>query len=186
MSRVRCCPSPDNSLKFRKAVGQCSRAGLQDQRRFDFVDILVPHRRDFSKPRPRYDPLGPKFLAAPRADDQIRFPLDDLLGGHNAVLGSAPVPAVGDVGAADDFDELRNPTNSGDQRIVSLLGPFTCIEDGGGDVGRINLELRWFSGGLPFTICAINEGLTTWNTQDSSIRLKLLVRAPVKRGLRVA
>jgi len=67
----------------------------------------MPHSRYSIEPRPRHNTLGPEFLAAPRADDQIGFPLDHLLRGHNAVLGSALIPAISeDVDAAGDLDEL--------------------------------------------------------------------------------
>src|SRR5215469_8354462 len=115
-------PIPDNSLKLRQAIGQGGRAGLQNQRRFDLVHVLALHSRYSIEARPRCNSLRPEFLAAPRADDQIGFPLDDLLNRHNAVLGSALVSAIGEnVDAAGYLDELRNPSNSGDQRIIPLL-----------------------------------------------------------------
>ena len=44
------CPTIDGALKLRKAIGQCRWAGLQGQRRFDLIYILMPHSRDFRKP----------------------------------------------------------------------------------------------------------------------------------------
>ena len=123
-------PSPDNSLKFRKAVGQCGRAGLQDQRRFDLVQILALNSRDLRKSSPRHNTLGPEFLVAPRPDDHIRLPRDDRFSRDNTVLGSAVVPAVGEnVDAASDLDKLRNPTNCEGQRIVlaSMIAPTIRI-----------------------------------------------------------
>jgi hypothetical protein len=50
-------PPLNNSLKLRKAVG-CGGPGLQDQERFHFVEILVPHSRDLPEASPRHHPLG--------------------------------------------------------------------------------------------------------------------------------
>ena len=100
------CPRLDNSLKLRKAIGQCGRPGLQDQRRFDFVEILVPHSRGLRKARPRCDALWSEFLAAPGADDQIGLARDHLLGRHHTVLSCAPISKIGeDVDAAGELDE---------------------------------------------------------------------------------
>ena len=66
--------------------------------------------------------LRPELLAAPRANNQIGFSRDYLLGRHYAILGGALIPTFGeDVDATGDFDEFRNPSNSGDQRIVPFL-----------------------------------------------------------------
>src|SRR5215469_10357975 len=82
----------------------------------------MPHSRYSIEPRPRHNTLEPEFLAAPGPDDQIRFPRDDLFSRDNTVLGSALVAPIGeDVGAPGDLDELRNPFNSEDQRIIPLL-----------------------------------------------------------------
>ena len=67
------CPPPDHSLKLRKAICQCGRTGLQNQGGFDFAEISALHSVDLRKAWPRCDALGPEFLAAPRADDQIRL-----------------------------------------------------------------------------------------------------------------
>jgi hypothetical protein len=88
--------------------------GLKDQRRFDFVHVLVLPSRDFGKPRPRYDAVAPKFLGAPRADDELRRSRYDLLSYDDPVLGSALVSTVGEnVDPAGDLDKLRNPPDSG-------------------------------------------------------------------------
>jgi hypothetical protein len=121
------CPPLDNSLKLRKAIGQCGRPGLQNQGRFNFVKILVPHSRDSRKVRPRRNVLGPELFPAPGADDQIGLPRDYLLGRHNTALGCALISTIGeDVDAAGDLDKLRNPPNSRDQRIVPLLEEYPC------------------------------------------------------------
>jgi hypothetical protein len=69
--------------------------------------------------------LGLKFLTAPRANDQIGLPRNYLVSCHNAVLGRALVATIGkNVDAAGDLDKLRNPPNSRNQRIVSLLEEY--------------------------------------------------------------
>jgi len=98
------------------------RPGRQNQGRFDFAEILVLHGWDAVEASPRCNALRPEFLAAPRADDQIGLPYDHVLGCHDTVLGCALISAIGeDVDPAGDIDELRNPSNSGDQRIVPLF-----------------------------------------------------------------
>jgi len=97
----------DYVLKLPDAISQSSGTRLQDQGRLDLVHVLALHRRYSIEPRPRCDSLGSEFLAAPRPDDQIRFPRYDLLGCDNAVLGSALIPAIGEnVDAAGDLDKL--------------------------------------------------------------------------------
>src|SRR5260370_37096278 len=99
--------------------------GLQNQGRFDFVDILVLHGRNAVEASSRRNALRPEFLATPRPNDQIRFPRDHLLSCHNTVLGCALVSMIGeDVDAAGDLDELRDPANSRDQRIVPFLEEY--------------------------------------------------------------
>jgi hypothetical protein len=86
---------------------------------------LVLHSQYSIETRPRRNALGPVSLSAPRANDQIRFPLHHLLNGHDAVLGGALIPAVAEnVDAAGDLDKLRNPSNCRDQRIVPLLEEY--------------------------------------------------------------
>jgi hypothetical protein len=86
---------------------------------------LVLHGRNLLKTGPRRDSLRPKFLAAPRADDQIRLASDHLRSSHNAVLSCALIPTISeDVDAAGNLDELRDPSNSGDQRIVPFLEEY--------------------------------------------------------------
>ena len=83
---------------------------------------MVPHRRDLPEASSRRDAVRSELLPAPRADDQIRFPRDHLLRRQDAVPGCASMPTIGEnVDAAGDLDELRDPSNSGDQWIVPLL-----------------------------------------------------------------
>jgi hypothetical protein len=83
---------------------------------------LVLHGWDAVEASPRCNALRPEFLAAPRADDQIGLPRNDFLNPHHAVPGRALISTIGeDVDAASDLDEFRDPSNSGDQRIVTLL-----------------------------------------------------------------
>jgi hypothetical protein len=55
----------------------------------------------------------------------IRLPRDNFLSCHYPILGCTLISAIGEnVDAAGDLDQLRDPTNSGDQRIVSLLEEY--------------------------------------------------------------
>ena len=109
------CPPLDNSLKLREAIGQSRGTRLQNQGRFDFVEILVSHSRDLPKASSRHDALRSELLSAPRADDQVRRLRDHLISRYNTVLGRGLMPTIGeDVDAAGDLNELRDPSNSGD------------------------------------------------------------------------
>jgi hypothetical protein len=69
---------------------------------------------------------GTLALVANRADDQIGSSLDHFLRSYDAILGCGLISAVGeDVDAAGDLDELRDPSNSGDQRIVPFLEEYS-------------------------------------------------------------
>jgi hypothetical protein len=112
-------------MKLFKAIGQSGRTGLQDQGRFDLVHVSVLHCRGSVKARPRYHPLWPELLAAPGADDQIRLSCDHLINGHHSILGGGMTCTIGeDIDTAPDSDELRDPPNPRDQRIVPLLEEY--------------------------------------------------------------
>jgi len=98
-------------LKLDRAVGQCGRPRLQ------ISDDLISYKSWRCtagipvETRPRRDALGPEFLAAPRANDQIGSLRYDLLSRHDPVSGGALGSAVGkDVDSAGDLDKLRNPS----------------------------------------------------------------------------
>src|SRR5258707_543365 len=68
-----------------------------------------------------------------------------LLGCHDTVLGCALISTVReDVHPASDLDELGNPANSGDQRIVPLLEEYPWLLRQplrtGSDIGQAHFE----------------------------------------------
>jgi len=82
----------------------------------------MPDSRRFYKTRPGCNALRPEFLAAPRPDDQIGLPRNNFLNCHHPVLGCTLISVISkNVDATGNLDELRNPSNSGDQRIVPFL-----------------------------------------------------------------
>ena len=82
----------------------------------------MPHSGKLRKTRAGDNPLGPELLAAPRTDDQIRLPLDHLVECYDAVFGSTQTCTIGeDIDASRGLDQLRNPANPGNQRIVLFL-----------------------------------------------------------------
>jgi hypothetical protein len=86
------------------------RSRLQNQRRIDFVQILMLHGRSSVEASSRCNALRPEPLAAPRADDQIGLPRNRLLNCDHAVFRCALISTIGeDVDAACDLDELRDP-----------------------------------------------------------------------------
>jgi hypothetical protein len=93
--------------------------------RFYLVHFLVQHSLDLRKAWPLRDAFRPEFLAAPGADDQIGFSRHYLPNRHHAVLSCASIPSIGeDVDAAGDLDELGDPADPGDERIVPLLEEY--------------------------------------------------------------
>src|SRR5260370_35086578 len=96
--------------------------GLQNQGRFDFVDILVLHGRNAAEASSHRNALRPEFLATPRPNDQIRFTRDHLLSYHTTVLACALVSMISeDLDAAGDFDKLKDQSNSREQLNVPFL-----------------------------------------------------------------
>jgi hypothetical protein len=69
-----------------------------------------------------------------RANDQIRFPRDNLLMRHNAVLGQALISAIcKDVHAAGNLDELRthpNPEISGSFHGAARNSGLSVLQHG--------------------------------------------------------
>ena len=104
-------------------VGQCRRAGLQDQRRFDLVQLTVAHRRHAGPAGACGHPLGSKLLAAPRADDQVGRGGDHLLQvGDDAVAAQRRSrPLWKDVVATGHADQFADPADRADRRLVPFL-----------------------------------------------------------------
>src|SRR5205809_704475 len=73
-----------DGLERPQSVRQGGRAWLQDDRRLDFVKRAALDGRDLCEAGPRGDLLGPEFLAAPRTDDEVGRPGDDLIRRHDA------------------------------------------------------------------------------------------------------
>src|ERR1700730_3789835 len=98
-----------------------------------------------SKPARVATRSGRNFL--PHHEPMIRSGsrADNLLMCHNAVLGRALISSIGeDVHTAGNLDELRNPSNSRDQRIVPFLeeDPWALRQPlrTGSDIGQPRLE----------------------------------------------
>ena len=75
-----------NVLKRMQSIRQGGRPRLQDNRRLDFVERAVSDGRYLCEPRSGCHLLGPKFLAAPRADDDVRPAGNDLLRRNDPLL----------------------------------------------------------------------------------------------------
>src|SRR5262249_21766547 len=65
-------PFADDRRQRIEAVGEGGGARLQDKRRLDFAQPAGAHRGNLGKARPRRDLSRYEFLAAPRADDDVR------------------------------------------------------------------------------------------------------------------
>ena len=98
---------------------------MQDQGRLDLVNVLVLHGRNLPETGPRHHSLRPELLATPRADDQVWLPRDHFIGRHHAILRCALTCPLGeDVDPTGDPNQLRNPPNSGNQRVVPLFEEY--------------------------------------------------------------
>jgi hypothetical protein len=95
-----------------QTIGQSSGARLQDHGRLDLAHVLALRRGSSVKAGPRHHSLCPEFLAAPGADNQIQPLRDDLLGRHDAILGSAQVSAVGECRCRRRSRRAQRPTRS--------------------------------------------------------------------------
>src|SRR5262249_46458712 len=61
-------------------------------------------------------------VATPRGQDELGIPADDFVGRHDALARARTVPQLGkDIAAPGDLDELRDPADAGNERIVPLL-----------------------------------------------------------------
>ena len=82
----------------------------------------MPNGRDCVPAGSLADPVRHDPLAAPGCEDDIRGRSDHGLRGDEAVPGRRSVTKLRkDVLAPGDLDELRDPANPADQRIVPLL-----------------------------------------------------------------
>src|SRR5688572_29711405 len=132
-------------MELADAFGQCRRTRLQDVRGLDFIDVPVANRRHAAPSFTLRDLFPPHCLAAPRGDNDVRLTLDDVLGADDALLAEFAVAELGENRiAAGDLDELFDPANARDQRVVPLLekdpraaGQLCC-----GGAYRIEFELE--------------------------------------------
>src|SRR5258708_7792525 len=104
-------------------VGERRRTRLQNQRRFDLVQLAVAHRRHRVPSIPGRHLIRPEALAAPGTENDIRGAAYDLTGiAENAILGQSANRALGKhVIAAGDADQLADPSNAGDERLVPFF-----------------------------------------------------------------
>src|ERR1700683_5480725 len=129
----------DQTLQLLQTVGQCGRAWLQNVAGFDLVKLTVAYRRNRIPAWARAQFLGAESFAAPRSDDEFRGSAHDRLRvGDDAFSRIRPRGLIGEaVLAAGNTNQLRNPLNTADQRIVPFFkvdpwpvwepcGRFTC------------------------------------------------------------
>src|SRR6185312_13199684 len=122
-STMLCTPRHDDAVQVRHAVAEGRRAGLQDVGGLDLEQLAVPHRAHVLPARTRRNFLGPKLLAAPRADDDVGIAPHDLrVIGNDAVLAARlPRQFRKTVVAAGNADQLGDPADRADVRLVPLL-----------------------------------------------------------------
>src|SRR5260221_14795849 len=93
------------------AIGERRGARLQDLRGLDLVKLVLLHGRDSVPAGTRGDALGPEFLAAPGADDDVGIAPCDLAGiGDRAPgCGLRSRELREDIFAAGDLEQLAHP-----------------------------------------------------------------------------
>src|SRR5277367_2010581 len=104
-------------------VGKRRRARLQNERRLDFVQLPVADRRHRVPTGSGRHLIGTEALAAPRTEDDIRSAAHDFAGvREDAILAQRTQRALREyIVAAGDADQLADPTNSRDERLVPFL-----------------------------------------------------------------
>src|SRR5262249_46139216 len=84
---VRSIPMSQRVQDCIEAVGQSRGSRLQDQRRFDFDDAVIPYRRNCVPSGPLPDPVGNDLLAAPRGENDVGCGNNHILWRNNTVFG---------------------------------------------------------------------------------------------------
>src|SRR5690606_36352993 len=113
----------DDAGDFAHAIGERGGAGLQDDRRLHLVQLAVAHRRNRVPAGAGGDLVGAEFLPAPGTEDDVGRAAHDLAGVfQDPRLRERLQRALReDVVAAGDADELGDPADSGDRRLVPFL-----------------------------------------------------------------
>src|SRR5216683_802010 len=94
----------------------------QDIRTIHLMDTACFNRADALPARPVPDGLHVHMLAAPRGEDDLGVTPGDLGRIHHSLPRRGLVPQLGeDVAAAGDLDNLGDPPDTRDQRVVPLL-----------------------------------------------------------------
>src|SRR5262249_16867304 len=85
-------------------------------------NLAALHRRHPLPTGSARDGVAIHRLATPRGQDELGIPADDFVGRHDALARARTVPQLDkDIAASGDLDELRDPADAGDERIVPLL-----------------------------------------------------------------
>src|SRR5262245_9197653 len=120
-------PFLDDGGERVEAVGQRRRPRLQNEGRFDLAQEALAHGGNIGEARARRDLPRHELPPAPGADDDVRVGGDQILTRYDAFLGVLAPGQRGEwVDAAGDFDELGDPADAGDHRLV----PFLEIDPG--------------------------------------------------------
>src|SRR6185312_5973236 len=116
-------PLPHHPMNGIQAVAERRRTRLQDERRFDLVQLAVANRGNGLPPGPSRHSLRAKPLAAPGTEHDIRSAAHDLAGvAQDAVLAERTRGALGkDIVAAGDADQFTDPADAADERLVPFL-----------------------------------------------------------------
>ena len=143
-------------MQLANAVGQRRRPRLQDDRRLHLVQLTVPHRGHILPARPRRNRARAEFLAAPRAEDDVRRAPHGLerIGDDPSLAERLDGEIRKDIVATGDADQLRHPTDRRDLRLVPFLeidpGPALELRGRRADPGQTVFEAGDERGGLRF------------------------------------
>src|SRR5579859_1552358 len=114
---LRCAPRRPplhHRVQGAKSIGERGWARLQDDRRFDLVELAVAHRRHVGPAGASGHSLRAKALAAPGSEDDVGRAARNLAGiGEDAAFGERARGALREhVIAPRDCDELAHPADA--------------------------------------------------------------------------
>jgi hypothetical protein len=112
----------DDALERRQAIGERGWPGLKDKHGFDFVEPAASNCRNGVESGANDDLFFVELLPAPGPDNDIRRASDHGIGCDDTILGRlAPGKLGKDIDTAGDRDQLGDPGDAGNHRIIPFL-----------------------------------------------------------------
>src|ERR1700730_13209056 len=135
-----------------EAVGQGRRSWLQNQRRFDLDNAVVPYRRDRIPAGSWPDLVRNDLLAAPRGENHVGRRHDHIMWRNDTVFGGLLFSQFGKhILATGDLNEFRDPPDAADERIVPLLEIYLRLRPPANQRRQV-AEASFIGPGKPFRL----------------------------------